>query len=125
MPNSWLSSVRPAPMAPADAKHQAGQQHEASLFHEQRGDRSRLRADRDPHRNLTFPLAHRVRDDAVDPDERQHRREPVDHLGDVPSMQDRGRAIGTWSGLAGVATALGPFLGGWLVDVVSWRLSSS
>src|SRR3954451_1344852 len=29
---------------------------------------------------------------------------------------DRGRAIGTWSGLGGVATAIGPFLGGWLID---------
>ena len=35
---------------------------------------------------------------------------------------DRGRAIGAWSGLGGVAGALGPFLGGWLVDVGSWRL---
>src|SRR5581483_9529470 len=35
---------------------------------------------------------------------------------------DRGRAIGAWSGLAGVATAVGPFLGGWLIDAVSWRL---
>jgi EmrB/QacA subfamily drug resistance transporter len=35
---------------------------------------------------------------------------------------DRGRAIGAWSGLAGIAGALGPFLGGWLVDAVSWRL---
>ncbi len=35
--------------------------------------------------------------------------------------EDRGRAIGAWSGLGGVATAAGPFLGGWLVDVVSWR----
>ncbi len=34
---------------------------------------------------------------------------------------DRGRAIGAWSGLAGVSTALGPFLGGWLIDSVSWR----
>ncbi|MEH0829491.1 MULTISPECIES: MFS transporter [unclassified Micromonospora] len=34
---------------------------------------------------------------------------------------DRGRAIGAWSGLSGVSTALGPFLGGWLVDVFSWR----
>ncbi|MFG1899281.1 MFS transporter [Micromonospora carbonacea] len=34
---------------------------------------------------------------------------------------DRGRAIGTWSGLAGVSTALGPFVGGWLVDALSWR----
>lgn len=34
---------------------------------------------------------------------------------------DRGRAIGAWSGLAGVATGLGPFVGGYLVDTVSWR----
>jgi EmrB/QacA subfamily drug resistance transporter len=34
---------------------------------------------------------------------------------------DRGRAIGMWSGLAGVSTALGPFLGGWLIDSFSWR----
>ena len=35
--------------------------------------------------------------------------------------EDRGRAIGLWSGLGGVATAIGPFLGGWLVDAASWR----
>ncbi len=35
---------------------------------------------------------------------------------------DRGSAIGAWSGLAGVSTAFGPFLGGWLVEAVSWRL---
>lgn len=35
---------------------------------------------------------------------------------------DRGGAIGAWSGLAGVSTAFGPFLGGWLVQAVSWRL---
>lgn len=34
---------------------------------------------------------------------------------------DRARAIGAWSGLGGVATAIGPFLGGWLVQTVSWR----
>lgn len=37
------------------------------------------------------------------------------------AAEDRARAIGAWSGLGGVATAAGPFLGGWLVDVVSWR----
>ncbi|MGH2735921.1 MAG: MFS transporter, partial [Actinomycetota bacterium] len=34
---------------------------------------------------------------------------------------DRGRAIGAWSGLSGVSTALGPFLGGYLIDALSWR----
>lgn len=37
------------------------------------------------------------------------------------SGEDRARAIGIWSGLGGVATAIGPFLGGWLVQSVSWR----
>jgi EmrB/QacA subfamily drug resistance transporter len=36
--------------------------------------------------------------------------------------KDRGAAIGAWSGLAGVSTAIGPFLGGYLIDSVSWRL---
>jgi EmrB/QacA subfamily drug resistance transporter len=36
--------------------------------------------------------------------------------------EDRARAIGAWSGLGGLAGALGPFLGGWLVQVASWRL---
>src|SRR5436305_3121356 len=36
-------------------------------------------------------------------------------------IDDRGRAIGAWSGLAGISTAVGPFLGGWLIDSVSWR----
>jgi predicted MFS family arabinose efflux permease len=35
---------------------------------------------------------------------------------------DRGRAIGAWSGLAAVAGALGPLVGGWLIDAGSWRL---
>jgi len=32
--------------------------------------------------------------------------------------EDRGRAVGAWSGLAGAFSAIGPFLGGWLVDGV-------
>jgi EmrB/QacA subfamily drug resistance transporter len=36
--------------------------------------------------------------------------------------QDRARAIGAWSGLGGVAGAIGPFLGGWLIALWSWRL---
>ena len=35
--------------------------------------------------------------------------------------RDRGRAIGAWSGLGGVAGAIGPFLGGWLIEELSWR----
>lgn len=35
--------------------------------------------------------------------------------------EDRRRAIGAWSGLAGVSTAIAPLIGGWLTDSVSWR----
>jgi EmrB/QacA subfamily drug resistance transporter len=35
--------------------------------------------------------------------------------------QDRMRAIGAWSGLAGIAGAAGPFLGGYLVQTAGWR----
>src|ERR1700728_928266 len=34
---------------------------------------------------------------------------------------DRPRAIGAWSGLGGVAGAIGPFLGGWIVGSIGWR----
>src|SRR5689334_20030823 len=33
----------------------------------------------------------------------------------------RGRAIGTWSGFTAITTAVGPVLGGWLIETVSWR----
>ena len=36
---------------------------------------------------------------------------------------DRARAIGAWSGLGGIAGAVGPLLGGMLVQVWSWRLA--
>jgi EmrB/QacA subfamily drug resistance transporter len=35
--------------------------------------------------------------------------------------EDRAKAIGAWSGLGGVATAIGPFLGGYLVAGPGWR----
>jgi EmrB/QacA subfamily drug resistance transporter len=35
---------------------------------------------------------------------------------------DRAKAIGLWSALAGIAGLIGPFLGGVLVDALSWRL---
>ena len=38
------------------------------------------------------------------------------------AKDDRSAAIGAWSGLGGVATAIGPFLGGYLIQAVSWRL---
>ena len=37
------------------------------------------------------------------------------------SEEERGRAIGTWSGFSAITTAIGPVLGGWLVEHVSWR----
>jgi EmrB/QacA subfamily drug resistance transporter len=35
--------------------------------------------------------------------------------------EERGRAIGTWSGFTSITTAIGPVLGGWLVEHASWR----
>jgi EmrB/QacA subfamily drug resistance transporter len=37
------------------------------------------------------------------------------------AVRDRGIAIGRWSGLGAVSLAVGPFLGGWLIESVSWR----
>jgi EmrB/QacA subfamily drug resistance transporter len=37
------------------------------------------------------------------------------------AADDRPRAIGAWSGLGGVAGAVGPFLGGWIIDSAGWR----
>jgi EmrB/QacA subfamily drug resistance transporter len=36
-------------------------------------------------------------------------------------VEDRGRAIGTWSGFSAITAALGPVLGGWLIETISWR----
>jgi EmrB/QacA subfamily drug resistance transporter len=35
--------------------------------------------------------------------------------------EERGRAIGTWSGFTAITAAIGPVLGGWLVQHASWR----
>jgi len=35
--------------------------------------------------------------------------------------KDQGTALGLWTGLSGVTSALGPLVGGWLVETVSWR----
>jgi EmrB/QacA subfamily drug resistance transporter len=35
--------------------------------------------------------------------------------------KSRGQAIGTWSGFTAITTAVGPVLGGWLVEHASWR----
>ena len=35
--------------------------------------------------------------------------------------EQRGKAIGTWSGFSAITTAFGPVLGGWLVEHISWR----
>jgi EmrB/QacA subfamily drug resistance transporter len=37
------------------------------------------------------------------------------------SEEERGRAIGTWSGFTAITAAVGPVLGGWLIGNVSWR----
>jgi EmrB/QacA subfamily drug resistance transporter len=42
-------------------------------------------------------------------------------LGSAFTREARGRAIGIWAAAGAVAGALGPLLGGWLVDVIGWR----
>ena len=44
-------------------------------------------------------------------------------LGTTFSGSARGKAIGTWSAFGSVASAVGPLIGGWLVDQWSWRLA--
>ncbi len=42
-------------------------------------------------------------------------------LGGAFSGEERGRAIGTWAASSAIAGAVGPPLGGWLVDSIGWR----
>ena len=45
-------------------------------------------------------------------------------LGATFSGEAKGRAIGTWAATGAVAGAIGPVLGGWLIDLGSCELSS-
>ncbi len=42
-------------------------------------------------------------------------------LGNSFEGEERGRAIGTWAAASAIAGAVGPPLGGWLVDAIGWR----
>lgn len=42
-------------------------------------------------------------------------------LGQTFTGEKKGRAVGIWAAASGIAGALGPVLGGWLVDLGSWR----
>jgi len=42
-------------------------------------------------------------------------------LGDSFSGEARGRAIGIWASVGAAMAAIGPVLGGWLIDLVGWR----
>ncbi|HMK67407.1 MAG TPA: MFS transporter [Stellaceae bacterium] len=42
-------------------------------------------------------------------------------IGAAFGKSEKGKAIGTWAGASSIASALGPVLGGWLTDTVSWR----
>jgi EmrB/QacA subfamily drug resistance transporter len=43
-------------------------------------------------------------------------------LGGAFTGEARGRAIGTWAAVGALAGALGPIVGGWIVDTVGWRM---
>jgi EmrB/QacA subfamily drug resistance transporter len=43
-------------------------------------------------------------------------------LGGAFSGVERGRAIGTWAAVGAVAGAVGPIVGGWLIDAIGWRI---
>ena len=42
-------------------------------------------------------------------------------LGAAFKDEDRGRAVGIWAAVGAAAGAVGPLLGGWLIDAVGWR----
>lgn len=42
-------------------------------------------------------------------------------LGNTFTGEAKGRAVGTWAAAGAIASAVGPPLGGWLVEAVSWR----
>src|SRR6185312_8680750 len=42
-------------------------------------------------------------------------------LGQTFADREKGRAVGIWAAASGIAGALGPVLGGWLIDLGSWR----
>ena len=42
-------------------------------------------------------------------------------LGTAFSGNERGRAIGTWAAAGAITAAIGPLIGGWLIDTIGWR----
>src|SRR5437667_662182 len=38
------------------------------------------------------------------------------------SGAERGAAIGTWTAWSGISTVIGPLLGGWLIEISTWRV---